>query len=122
MAKHVDRVEPEALCNLAILSRYGMGDSRDGIVLKTLSVDGEIRSLCHLVVLILTVEAGFADNAPAVQAEFVEVIASELRRKEVPDELAFGNAPHSDSATLWFAYHKSILRTREMMYRAAYTL
>lgn len=115
MAEQVDRVEPEELCNLAIFSRYGVGDSKDGLVLKRLSVEGEITSLCHLVVLILTVEAGFAENAPNMQVEFVGVIAAELKSRSVPDALAFGDDPYSDMDTLWWRYHPSIQRAHRMM-------
>ncbi len=116
-----DQISTEAVCNMLIFARYKASTAPDATVLKTLSVAGEIRGLCHLVALILTVEAGFAENDPMVQTEFIEVIASELRRKGVPDEYAFGDDPHYDSATLWFLYRESISQAQVLLHDAGYT-
>ena len=88
-----------------------------GTVLSTLGDLGEIRSICHLVVLILVVEAGFADNSLASQVEFVEVIADELRKKEVPEAFAFGEDAQLDPDDMLRQYYSSIVEA-VTMYRA----
>ena len=55
----------------------------------------EIRGLAHLVVLVLTAEAGFADNQRGVQREFVRVVRDELAGGDVPGSYALG--PDADA-------------------------
>ena len=54
-----------------------------------LSLADQIRGLRGLVVSILTIEAGFTENAQNVQHMFIEVIEEELIKCRVPQNVIF---------------------------------
>ena len=77
--------------------------------LQALGENGEIRSVAHLVVLILTAEAGFATHDSMTQSLWIERIVGELRKKAVPMELVLGDDAHLRGTTaLWVAYQSSV--------------
>ena len=84
----------EEFCSNLVSIRYPfMGPTHSqGKILMFLLMDKEVLSISHLVVLILVIEAGFAENLTNVQIEFVEVIVAELSSKNVPQVLATGKA------------------------------
>lgn len=76
---------------------------------------GEIRSICHAVVLILTAEADFADHHCDAKAAFIEVIGAELRAAGVPEEQAFGQDRQLCAEGLCAVYLPSIQLLRLLL-------
>ena len=83
--------------------------------LGTLLDAGEVRSICHAVVLILTAEADFADHHCDAKAVLVEVIGAELTAAGVPVEHAFGQDRHLCAAGLCAVYLPSIQLLRLLL-------
>lgn len=89
--RHPDPQEfsDEDLFRLMVVTRYEqMPDPRAEQFL--LAIAGSVRGLQGLVVSILTVEAGFTDNEESIQRMFMEIIAEELERRELPIEVIYG--------------------------------
>ena len=76
--------------------------------LGILQDEGEIRSICHAVVLILAAEVGFVKHDWAVKTAYVEVVGAELTSSGVPPEHAFGEDAHTCPERLCTIYLPSI--------------
>ena len=122
--RRVPQVSMEALCATMMLTRYGheAAAQPDGIAERTLAAlhalgqHGAVRSVAHLVVLILTAEAGFATREVLTKGLWIERIVFELRRKSVPMELTLGDEAHlRGTISLWVAYQPSVDALHETM-------
>ena len=83
--------------------------------LGTLLDAGEIRSICHAVVLILTAEADFADHHDDAKAAIVEVIVAELAAAGIPGEHAFAQDRHLCAEGLCAVYLPSMRLLRLLL-------
>lgn len=113
----------EVLISSMILARYNPAHKdprlfRDGKILSEIHTRGMIESLCQLCVLILVVEAKFAENDAEIQSAFVDVIAEELIAKGVPKEYAVGSkGENSQSVALLLDYLPSIEEVQKVLLR-----
>lgn len=72
--------------------------------LRTLHDAGEIRSICHAVVLMIAAETDFVERDWAAKTAFVEAVGAELMSMGVPTEHAFGEDPYSCPERLCAVY------------------
>ena len=72
--------------------------------LRTLHDAGEIRSICHAVVLMIAAETDFVEHDWAAKTAFVEAVGAELMSMGVPSEHAFGEDPYSCPERLCAVY------------------
>ena len=75
----------------------------------------EIRSLAHLVVLILAAETPFAELRPRDRRRFVEVVVEELERGDVPSSVALGADDGMGAVGLAEAFQPSASRLRAFL-------
>lgn len=122
-AEGTEELELDRLCATLVTSRYDFEATLrpDGSALQIRTVlgamgdAGEIRSICHVVVLILAAEAGLSDNHPKAQVDLVDVVASELLAKGVPPDFALGEDSDLAPGMLWSVYLPSLQTMRSML-------
>ncbi|MCY4565925.1 MAG: hypothetical protein OXE40_15770 [Gammaproteobacteria bacterium] len=76
---------------------------------------GEIRSICHAVVLIVAAEMDFVAHDRAVNTVYVEVVGAELTSMGVPAEHAFGKDPNTCPERLCTIYLPSIYMLGQLL-------
>ena len=110
-------VELNKFCIELISWKYSIGEPYylGRAVLLTLLKDGDIRSICELVVLILVVEAGFRGYSTKVQLEFVKFIAATLRSRNVPRDLAFGEGKDGNLKRMLMSFQPSIVKATTLL-------
>ena len=118
-----DPVAVDSVVAALIATRYdidaficpGGRSGRIRSALNTLHDAGEIRSICHAVVLMFTAEADHVEHDWPVTTTFVEVAGAELRSLGVPAEHVFGNDPHPCPERLCANYLPSIQMLRLLL-------